>query len=74
MAGIELVADKKTKEPFPAGAKTGVRVIREARKRGLIIRPLGDVIVLMPILAITTEELNDLLEITFESITTVTGE
>ncbi|MCD6186502.1 MAG: adenosylmethionine--8-amino-7-oxononanoate transaminase [Deltaproteobacteria bacterium] len=74
MAGIELVADKKTKEPFPVGAKTGVRVIREARKRGLIIRPLGDVIVLMPILAITTEELNDLLEITFESITTVTGE
>ena len=74
MAGIELVDDKKTKKPFSAAAKTGVKVIREARKRGLIIRPLGDVIVLMPILAISLAELNELLEITFESIKTVTGE
>ncbi len=74
MVGIELVADKKTKKPFPAGAKTGAGVIREARKRGLIIRPLGDVIVLMPILTISSVELDELLEITFESIKHVTGE
>lgn len=73
MAGIELVSDKKTKASFPVKAKTGIKVILEARKRGLIIRPLGDVIVLMPILAISLDELNELLEITFESIKNVTG-
>ncbi len=72
MVGIELVVDKKTKEPYPPADKIGNRVILEARKRGLIIRPLGNVIVLMPPLAITMDELERLCDITFESIRTVT--
>ncbi|MDP2644231.1 MAG: adenosylmethionine--8-amino-7-oxononanoate transaminase [Desulfobacterales bacterium] len=72
MVGIELVSDKDTKTPFPAGEKTGIKVILEARKRGLILRPLGDVIVLMPILNTDAGALDALIRITYEAIQTVT--
>jgi len=72
MTGIELVADKETKAPFPMAAKTAIGVIKEARKHGLIIRPLGDVVILMPPLSITRDELERLLDITYASIKTVT--
>ncbi len=48
MVGIELVADKGTREPFPLKRRTGHRVILAARQLGAILRPLGDVIVLLP--------------------------
>ncbi len=73
MVGIELVADKETKEPYAIKEQIGHRVILEARRRGLIIRPLGNIIVLMPLLSMSNEELNRVLEITYESITAVTG-
>jgi len=68
MVGIELVADKETREPFPIARRTGHRVILEARKLGALLRPLGDVIVLMPPLCLTTEELDTLCRITQEAI------
>jgi adenosylmethionine-8-amino-7-oxononanoate aminotransferase len=68
MVGIELVADKETREPFPIARRTGHRVILEARKLGALLRPLGDVIVLMPPLCLTTEELDTLCHITREAI------
>jgi adenosylmethionine-8-amino-7-oxononanoate aminotransferase len=68
MVGIELVKDKETKEPFPLAQRTGHRVIMAARKLGAILRPLGDVIVLMPPLCISPEELEDLCRITAEAI------
>jgi adenosylmethionine-8-amino-7-oxononanoate aminotransferase len=68
MVGIELVADKQTREPLPIARRTGHRVILEARKLGAILRPLGDVLVLMPPLCVTTEELESLCRITFEAI------
>lgn len=72
MVGVEIVRDRDGKKPYPFGTKTGIKVIREARKRGLVIRPLGDVIVLMPPLSMSLEELDRLLEITYESIKVVT--
>ncbi len=72
MVGIELVSDRDSKEPFPPGEKIGVKVIMEARRRGVIIRPLGDVIVLMPSLSIGLEDLDELLNVTFDSIRLVT--
>ncbi|MBS1845291.1 MAG: aminotransferase class III-fold pyridoxal phosphate-dependent enzyme, partial [Actinobacteria bacterium] len=48
--------------------RVGHRVTLEARKRGALVRPLGDVVVLMPPLAISEEELTQLLDITAESI------
>lgn len=72
MVGIELVEDKATKKPYPPELRIGHQVVLHARKHGLIIRPLGDIIVLMPILAMQEEELNQLLEITYQSIRGVT--
>jgi adenosylmethionine-8-amino-7-oxononanoate aminotransferase len=73
MVGIELVKSKKTKRPFPPHEKIGQKVILEARARGVIIRPLGDVVVLMPPLAIDEVTLRELIHTTYESIKNVTG-
>ena len=72
MVGIELVADRETKKPYPPEKKVGHRVILEARERGVIIRPLGDVIVLMPPLSISTEEIDRLCQAAFDSIRLIT--
>lgn len=72
MVGIELVRDKQTKEPYTLAENIGHQVILEARRHGLIIRPLGNVIVLMPILAMSEEELQQALSITYQAIKNVT--
>jgi len=74
MAGIELVKDKDTKEPYPWEDNIGHKVILEARKNGLVIRPLGNVVVLMPVLSMSIPELGRVLDITYHSIAKVTGE
>ena len=77
IAGIELVKNPETKEPFPFDLRLGHRVTLEARKRGAIVRPLGDVLVLMPPLAITEKELETLvaamLEATKAALASVTS-
>lgn len=72
MAGIELVEDKGSKRLYPYEKRVGHRVSMEARKHGVIIRPLGDVIVLMPPLSIQEDELDHLLEAVYQSIRAVT--
>lgn len=72
MVGIELVRNKETREEYEFGEKIGIRVTYEARRRGLIIRPLGNVIVLMPPLSIRLEELREVVDITYKSIKRVT--
>jgi adenosylmethionine-8-amino-7-oxononanoate aminotransferase len=72
MVGIELVADRETRIPYPYEEKIGIKVIQEARKQGLVIRPLENVVVLTPPLSISPEELRILLNITFHSIRKVT--
>lgn len=72
MVGVELVLDPDTGEAYPYEDKMGIRVIQEARRRGLILRPLDNVIVLMPPLSMSREELGRLLDITYESIRMVT--
>lgn len=73
MVGIELVKDKRTKEPYPPEDKMGVRIILDCRKHGLLIRPLGNVIVLMPPLSISMTELKRMMHIVYESIKRVTN-
>ena len=72
MVGIELVADKETRAPFPVARRTGHQVILEARKLGAILRPLGDVIILMPPLCISDQELEELCRITSQAINAAT--
>jgi len=62
LAGIELVADKASKTPFPWDRQVGAAVCRHARSLGLLIRPLGDVIVVMPPLSTTLDELDAMLD------------
>jgi adenosylmethionine-8-amino-7-oxononanoate aminotransferase len=68
MAGIELVKDKLTKEPYPWDEKVGWRVCHYAREHGVIIRPLGNVVVIMPPLSISLENLEQLLKVIREGI------
>ena len=58
MVGIELVADRATRAPLPAEARTAWNVCLRMRRRGVLIRPLGDVLVLMPPLSVTSDELS----------------
>jgi len=73
LAGIELVRDRMTKEPYPLSDRVGMRVAAEARRLGLIIRPLGNVIVLMPPLSTTMTELRRMVEIVTTAIRAVTS-
>ena len=68
MVGLELVRDAETRAPYDPALKIGQRVVRAARRRGVIIRPLGSVIILMPPLSITEAELERLVRVTAESI------
>ncbi len=68
MVGIELVACKESKAPYPASLRLGHNICMDARKKGLIIRPLGDVIVLMPPLSITERELKKMVSVVEDSI------
>jgi adenosylmethionine-8-amino-7-oxononanoate aminotransferase len=73
MAGIEIVADRNTRERFPPERKVGQQVIRKAREGGVILRPLGDVIVLMPPLSVTEGEIESLVRISGRAIDAVFG-
>ena len=68
MVGIELVADRETLAPFPAARRTGHLVTLAARRRGVILRPLGDVVVLMPAPAMPLSLVDELLDAAIESI------
>ena len=63
IVGIELVADVDTRESFPWNWQVGARICSKARSRGVILRPLGDVIVLMPPLIVTTDEIDLLVDV-----------
>jgi adenosylmethionine-8-amino-7-oxononanoate aminotransferase len=67
MCGIEL-------EGYDPGARMGHQVTLEARARGAIVRPLGDVVVLMPPLSIGPDVLEELVEATADSIAAATVE
>ncbi|MBY0585941.1 adenosylmethionine--8-amino-7-oxononanoate transaminase [bacterium] len=68
MMGIELVADKESRQPHPPADRVGHAVTLHARKRGLMIRPLGDVVVLMPAPAMPLDLASEVCSITRASI------
>jgi adenosylmethionine-8-amino-7-oxononanoate aminotransferase len=72
MVGIELAEDKTKRKNYAPERRIGHKVILEARKRGVLIRPLGDIIILMPPLTITSEELSALLDVVYDAICAVT--
>jgi adenosylmethionine---8-amino-7-oxononanoate aminotransferase len=58
IGGVELVRDKNTQEPYPWEERRGWRVCESAMAEGVLIRPLGNVIVILPPLAISLQELD----------------
>jgi len=71
MAGLEMVADKKTKAAFGRGAKEVTQVAREAYARGVIVRTSGPNIILSPALTISRQEIDflcDTLEASFKAV------
>ena len=72
MIGIEMVEDKNSRKSYAPEKRIGHKVILQARKRGVIVRPLGDVIVLMPPLTMADAELKMLLDVVYDSIRAVT--
>jgi adenosylmethionine-8-amino-7-oxononanoate aminotransferase len=73
MVGIELVRDRATRAEYPYEVRAGHRACLEARALGAILRPLGNVLVLMPPLAMTESELGELGRIAVESIARATA-
>ena len=73
MVGIELAADAAERRPYSAAERMGARVTAAARRRGVIVRPLGDVVVLMPPLSITGDEIDRLVNVVRDAIGEVTG-
>ena len=61
LGGIELMADKAKKKPFDPGLLMAGGICQNARQHGLIIRNIGDVIVFMPPLCSTVEEIDAML-------------
>ncbi len=62
IAGIELMHDPAQRTPFPPEKRTGARACLAARNHGLLTRPIGDTIVLMPPLCITQEQIDRAVE------------
>lgn len=67
--GIELVADRKTKTPFPSEDRVGYQIYKRALQEGVIFRPLGDVIYFNPPLIIKEEEIDEALAVCKKVIT-----
>ena len=71
---IELVKDPETKEPLDAKKRTGYAIYKKALERGLVLRPLGDILYFNPPLNITRDELSTAIELAHESITDILPE
>lgn len=68
MMGIEFVKDKATKDVYDEEVNVGGMVSKHAQARGLIVRPLGHMIVLSPPLILTEEQIEDIGAVLGESI------
>ncbi len=74
IVAIELAQDKATKTLYPWEERVGVKVCLEARRHGLLLRPLGHIMIIMPPLIITPREIEMVVEIVSKSIQVVTGQ
>lgn len=73
IAGIELVRDRSSQTRFPWTERRGQKVCDHARSRGVLLRPLGDVVVVMPPLAISLAQLDQIMTAIAEGIELATA-
>ncbi|QBB71728.1 adenosylmethionine--8-amino-7-oxononanoate transaminase [Pseudolysobacter antarcticus] len=68
IAAVELVRDKTTRDVFPAEQRRGLRVYQHGLSRGMILRPLGNIVYFMPPYVITPDEIDLMVEVAREGI------
>jgi len=73
IVGIELVKDWYRREPFDLKRRAGIRVCEAMAQRGVLTRPIGNVIVIMPPYCTTTEQVRRIFDVLSESLTEVFG-
>jgi adenosylmethionine---8-amino-7-oxononanoate aminotransferase len=73
MVGVELVRDRKTRQPYEYAERIGHQICLAVRKRGILLRPLGPVVVMMPPLSLTEAEAVRMPEALYAAIVEVTG-
>jgi adenosylmethionine-8-amino-7-oxononanoate aminotransferase len=74
IAAVELVGDRQTLAPFPIDKRLGHKIHLEALKRGVFLRPLGQVVYFLPPLVITPGEIDVMTDAAYDSIVAVLGE
>jgi adenosylmethionine-8-amino-7-oxononanoate aminotransferase len=73
IVAFELVANARTRQPFPASERRGLRAYRHALSRGVVLRPLGDILYWMPPYCVGEAELAQLAEVTASAIAQATA-
>ncbi len=73
MAGVELVRDWRTKTPFPLSQQAGIRVCEAMASRGVLTRPIGNVVVLMPPYCTTAAQMRRIVSALHESVDEALG-
>jgi adenosylmethionine-8-amino-7-oxononanoate aminotransferase len=68
IGAIEMVRDRASRAPFASADRRGLRVYRHALRRGVLLRPLGDVIYFMPPYVTTPEEIDRIFDVAHEGI------
>jgi adenosylmethionine-8-amino-7-oxononanoate aminotransferase len=73
VAGIELVKNWRTREPFALSKRVGIRVCEAMARRGVLTRPIGNVIVLMPPYCMTPQQTARMIRVLSDSIQETLG-
>ncbi len=73
VTGVELVADWKTRKAFPLKAQAGIRVCEAMARRGVLTRPIGNVVPLLPPYCTTDAQLRRMVKALRESVVEVLG-
>jgi adenosylmethionine---8-amino-7-oxononanoate aminotransferase len=68
IVAIELVRNKATREPYPWAERRGLAIYRHALSRGVLLRPVGNVVYFMPPYVIAPEEIDLMVEVAHEGI------
>jgi adenosylmethionine---8-amino-7-oxononanoate aminotransferase len=68
IVAIEWVQDKRTRQPYPWQERRGLRLYRHALQRGVLLRPVGNVVYFMPPYVITPEQIDLMVEVAGEGI------
>ena len=68
MAALEFVADKQTREPFPAELKVATQVSNALQRRSILLRALGDTLVMAPPLIVDADQIQTILKAVGEAL------